>query len=237
MAPTGIHLLFRANVQAAHQYCIAPLSVNKLIGSVIIVMSAQRRSWITKVCSAHELEGCTVTDSPTCLPQNAAQRYSGAWYSHWTRAFHEKLFASDFSNHHSGIPHARLLLKDENERSQYPIITYVGLGTLVYESVNYKTGDWMHRDGVHYYQDYLLPRLRSLGRKYASAIKKGNTELCIAEASFPLGPLLHQVHLIALLRKVGTAYEVVYSIPRRGYVAAPSSSIMSLILVQGQAQS
>ena len=84
--------------------------------------------------------------------------------------------------------------------------------------VNYKSAEWLNRPNVELQQDYLVPRLRSLGRKYAVASKQANLDLRLIEGVFPLGPLAHQINLVALLRRVGPRYEVVYSVPRRGCV-------------------
>jgi hypothetical protein len=96
--------------------------------------------------------------------------------------------------------------------------------------VNYKSAEWLNRPNVELEQDYVVPRLRSLGRKYAAASKQASSDLRLVEGVFPLGPLAHQINLVVLLRRVGLRYEVVYSIPRRGCVPCVS-------VVRGAAQS
>lgn len=107
--------------------------------------------------------------------------------------------------------------------------------------VNYRSEHWANRPQIQYPQHYLVPRIQSLGRKYSTAAKSlGYGDLLIVEGIFPLIPLAHQVHLIALLRRVGPRYEVVYSIARRGWVfllpfftALPADRVLSIRQVGG----
>ena len=147
-----------------------------------------------------------------------AQRSRETWYGHRTRAFHESLLASNFSTQSSNFLRDKAATDTANS-SRHAILTYwtVGGALVEHEMVNYRSEHWANRPEIQYPQHYLVPRIRSLGRKYSTAAKSaGHGDLLIVEGVFPLIPLTQQVHLIAPLKRVGPRYEAVYSIARRG---------------------
>ncbi|KAJ3539605.1 hypothetical protein NMY22_g4661 [Coprinellus aureogranulatus] len=215
-ASNAILLLGLNSVRAAPRHCIAPQPVSRQTGNVTTKMSAQPRNRTIKVLlMSLSTEFAQIAHHRHIT---SAQRSSGTWYSHRTRAYHEQLLASDFNDNISSFSLPRI---DDAAPTphRHSLITYLWGGGIGRETmaVNYKSKDWIDRDGVAFSQDYVLSRLKSLGRKYVAAMNTMNLDLRLVEGVFPLGPQLH-IHLVALLRRFGRQYEVVYSIPRRGYV-------------------
>jgi hypothetical protein len=68
-------------------------------------------------------------------------------------------------------------------------------------------------EGLEFPQEYLKPRLKALAEGFLSGSM--DPDMRVVEGVFPHGPD-EEIYLPVLFKKVGTKFEAVYSIPRRG---------------------
>jgi hypothetical protein len=143
------------------------------------------------------------------------------WYSHLSRAYHEKLLASQYNEH---VEKYGGRLTRGSRTAQYGplpvalISFYYGEASCDVRAVNVDSEDFVNREGIKFSQEYKVPRLKSLGREFRSGAKSMANGYRLVEGFLPLGPENHYVYLTALAQEKRGVYEVVHSVARVGYV-------------------